>query len=279
MVCGGPWPKHSSHFERELPATRRCSPSAARLRSCRVGAPSFPGAPLTKPDLWASHPAFRDGGVGDGLRLRGASWPSEGRAGPRSPSAFTSAHPSSSVSCLGPMSQMVIGGRALLFPFGDFGLPLRFTSSGLDAVAAMASSELSAVSPKSPSCPASLLTVTAFPCRPSARTGFRRPSGTTRSSDFCRPVTASSFRPRRLPSHHGGRQISLGKKRRTSHESRRQYTRPTNGFRASPLGTGSPTVGVLYGASLSLGSVLHLRLPSDDSSRGRRCLRCWIPSV
>jgi hypothetical protein len=31
--------------------------------SGRVGAPSFPGAPLTEPDLWASHPALRDAGV------------------------------------------------------------------------------------------------------------------------------------------------------------------------------------------------------------------------
>jgi hypothetical protein len=29
----------------------------------RVGTPSFPGAPLTEPDLWASHPALRDAGV------------------------------------------------------------------------------------------------------------------------------------------------------------------------------------------------------------------------
>jgi hypothetical protein len=29
----------------------------------RVGAPGCPGAPLTEPDLWASHPALRDDGV------------------------------------------------------------------------------------------------------------------------------------------------------------------------------------------------------------------------
>jgi hypothetical protein len=45
-----------------MPTPRRC----LALRACappplrRVGAPGCPGAPLTEPDLWASHPALRD---------------------------------------------------------------------------------------------------------------------------------------------------------------------------------------------------------------------------
>jgi hypothetical protein len=35
---------------------------AARAAS-RVGTPGLPGAPLTEPDLWATHPALRDRGV------------------------------------------------------------------------------------------------------------------------------------------------------------------------------------------------------------------------
>src|SRR5213075_2200258 len=37
------------------------------LQLSRVGTPSRPGAPLTEPDLWASHPALRDTAVPDGL--------------------------------------------------------------------------------------------------------------------------------------------------------------------------------------------------------------------
>jgi len=33
--------------------------AAARRRPRRVGTPGHPGAPLTEPDLWASHPALR----------------------------------------------------------------------------------------------------------------------------------------------------------------------------------------------------------------------------
>src|SRR5690606_26707436 len=49
--------------------------------------------------------------------------------------------------------------------------------------------------------------------------------------------------------------------------------------RASPLGAGLPTARAPYGASLSLGSVLHLQLPPDVPSRGRPCFQCWIWSV
>jgi hypothetical protein len=37
------------------------------LKLSRVGTPSLPGAPLTEPDLWASHPALRDTAFPDGL--------------------------------------------------------------------------------------------------------------------------------------------------------------------------------------------------------------------
>ena len=95
---------------------------------------------------------------------------------------------------------IVIGGRDVLFPFGDFGTSLRFPSSGLDVRAVVAPCGFSAVSPKSPSCPVCLLAVVAFPGRPvSTRHAFRRPCGTTRPSDSCRPFIASSFRSWRLP--------------------------------------------------------------------------------
>jgi hypothetical protein len=57
--------------------------------------------------------------------------------------------------------------------------------------------------------------VAAFPPRrPRERaigTRFPGPCGTTRPSDFSRPITASSFRSWQLPAHAGGREISLGK--------------------------------------------------------------------
>jgi hypothetical protein len=56
------------------------------------------------------------------------------------------------------------------------------------------------------------MSVVAFPPRVATiGTGFPRPCGTTRPSDFSRPIAASSFRPRWLPAHAGGREISLGK--------------------------------------------------------------------
>ena len=51
-------------------------------QACRVGTPSFPGAPLTEPDLWASHPALRDAGVRgtqspySGIGIAARSYPS-----------------------------------------------------------------------------------------------------------------------------------------------------------------------------------------------------------
>jgi transposase len=86
---------------------------------------------------------------------------------------------------------------------------------------------------------------------------------TTRSSDCCRPITASSFRPRRLPGSPPEASSSPWVRAQRFARTRHQYTLPTDRFRASPLGAGSPTVRVPYGASLALGSVLHLRLPSD----------------
>jgi hypothetical protein len=53
----------------------------------RVGAPSRPGAPLTEPDLWATHPALRDAGVEVSL------WTGV--------SVSTRSYPSGSVSCSG----------------------------------------------------------------------------------------------------------------------------------------------------------------------------------
>jgi hypothetical protein len=82
----------------------------ARLRLCararRVGTPARAGAPLTKPDLWASHPAFRDAGV---LGCGRARTHHCRRAGPVVRVVQHQLLPQlspSSVSCLGPMFQI-----------------------------------------------------------------------------------------------------------------------------------------------------------------------------
>ena len=63
--------------ERQLGLAPLRSPTALSVSGSwhvdlgRVGTPSRPGAPLTEPDLWASHPALRDSGVPDGRPLSG----------------------------------------------------------------------------------------------------------------------------------------------------------------------------------------------------------------
>jgi hypothetical protein len=74
-----PTPRHAQRLRRLHVSPRR------------VGTPGFPGAPLTEPDLWASHPALRVEEVGDGRCCTEHPWLRAGRAGPRSSTAFTSA--------------------------------------------------------------------------------------------------------------------------------------------------------------------------------------------
>ncbi len=113
------------------------------------------------------------------------------------------------------------------------------------------------------------MTGTAFPppgrSIPWVGTGFRRPSGTTRFSDFCwaigpRPQRSRAYRSR------GAQQTSLGKVRR-----RRAH--PVATTPAAPADIGlrrrEPThpPRMPYGASLPFGTVAHLRLPPDAPSR------------
>src|SRR5712692_1288015 len=61
---------------RSIPSSHQasCPPSRSRRvagfsPSCRVTGGSCPPPALTEPDLWASHPALRDAGVGGSIRL------------------------------------------------------------------------------------------------------------------------------------------------------------------------------------------------------------------
>lgn len=107
-----------------------------------------------------------------------------------------------------------MAGRPLLALAPDFGTSRVLAANRFAASASWPLGGFAAVSGNRSSCPASSPTATAFPPRPGpVGVTFRQPSGTTRSSDFSRPVVISSLRPRRLPlpRGNGGREISLGK--------------------------------------------------------------------
>jgi hypothetical protein len=93
-------------LDRGSSRTTHCRALSPAARPCRVGTPGCPGAPLTEPDLWASHPALRDDGVGDGRVLHETSWLAKPGAGPLPSSACASAHLPCRTGGGKPMSQM-----------------------------------------------------------------------------------------------------------------------------------------------------------------------------
>ena len=164
---------------------------------------------------------------------------------------------------------VIVGGSCPIVGRG-FGTERRFGTGTPAPPSPPAPCGLSAVPRNSLSCPTCSLAVVAFPPRSRRAVGaaFRRPAGTMRPSDFSRPFAISL--PRQLPlvvAHRGGREISPGK----NAELHTKLVATTHA-RRTDIGvcrrlSVHPAERMPYGASLSLGSMLHLRLPPDAPSR------------
>ena len=99
-------------------------------------------------------------------------------------------------------------------------------------------------------------------------TAFRRPSGTTRPSDSSRPFVISSFV---LDDYRPSAEAERSPRVRTQNfvPTPSPLRSPSDGYGLRCCRPAHPTGRTPYGASLSLGSALHLRLPPDAPSRAR----------